>query len=71
MNWFPCFGTGVGFPWIMLIFPLMFFGMMLYFCSRRPSTGFFGCCMRRTESEYAAELAGLRRDLDDLKRKMG
>ena len=71
MNWFPCFGTGVGFPWIMLIFPLLFFGMMLYFCSRRRSYGFFGCCMRRTESDYAAELAGLRRGLDDLKRKLG
>ena len=71
MNWFPCFGTGVGFPWIMLIFPLLFFGMMLYFCSRRRSYGFFFFFMRRTENDYAAELAGMRRDLDELKRKLG
>ena len=49
MNWFPCFGANDGFPWIMLIFPLLFFAMMLLFCSRRRSYGFLvvACGVRR------------------------
>lgn len=71
MPWFPCWGTTWGFPWFMLIFPVLFFGMMIYFCRQRSNGWFAGCCGRHSAAKCSAELSEMRRELDELKRKMG
>lgn len=70
MNWFPCGGTAWGFPWLMLVFPVLCFGMMLYFCSFRKHHGFAGCRGRRQEADLTVELSALRKELDELKQKI-
>ncbi len=71
MGWFPCWGTNAGFPWFMVIMPLFFFGMMVFFCRSSRSTWFAGCCGRRREADLAAEVSGLRREVEEMKKKLG
>ena len=71
MGWFPCWGANAGFPWFMLIMPLLFFGIMLLLCRSGRRNGFVGCCDRRREADLAAEISGLRRELEEIKKKIG
>lgn len=71
MGWFPCWGANAGFPWFMLIMPLLFVGMMLLFCRPNRKAWFAGCCSRHNETDVAAELSGLRREVEELKKKLG
>lgn len=71
MGWFPCWGTNAGFPWFMLIMPLLFFGVMFLLCRAGRGTWFAGCCGRRGESDMAAELSGIRREIEEIKKKIG
>jgi hypothetical protein len=71
MGWFPCWGANAGFPWFMLIIPLFFFGMMFMFCRSGRGSWYAGCWNRGGRQDMTAELAGMRRDLEELKRKMG
>lgn len=71
MGWFPCWGTNTGFPWFMLIMPLFFFAMMILFCRSGRWNGFAGCCGRRDGSYMMTELSGLRRDVEEIKKKLG
>jgi hypothetical protein len=69
MGWFPYWGTYPGFPWFMLFFPLMFFAMMFLFCMSS-HRGWFACCVnRRSPHELEAELAALRKEIEELKKK--
>lgn len=70
MGWFPCWGTNAGFPWFMMIIPLFFFGMMLVFC-RGGRLGWYGGYWNRSDRKHVEiELAGMRREIEELKQKI-
>ena len=71
MGWFPCWGPNAGFPWFMLIMPLFFFGMMFLFCRAGRGTWFAGCCGRHGGSGMAVELSEIRREIEEIKKKIG
>ncbi len=71
MGWFPCWGANAGFPWFMLIIPILFFGMMFLFCRSGRSNWLVGCCNRQGGPDMAAEISGLRKEVEELKKKLG
>ena len=71
MGWVSCWGPNFGFPWFMLIMPILFLGMMFLFCRSSRGFRFMGCCGRHEKVDTVAELSALRREIEDLKKKLG
>ncbi len=72
MGGFPYWGVNPGFPWFLLIMPVMFIAMMFFFCrigfcrdQRRASA-----CWSRSNhyNGLVDEVAALRKEVDALKR---
>jgi len=71
MGWFPYWGTYPGFPWFMLIMPLIFFGMMFVMCRLGRWGWSGGCCFSRGTPDIASEVTALRKEIEELKKKIG
>lgn len=70
MGWFSFWGTNAGFPWFIFLIPLFFCGVMFFFCRSRHFAGYPGCWQRRRTQDIAVELTELRKELEELKKKI-
>jgi hypothetical protein len=73
MGWFPYGEVNWGFPWFMLIMPLLCLGMMFFFCRigfHRESARAVNCWHRWDYRDgMADEVVALRKELELLKQK--
>ena len=68
MGCFSSLGANFGFPWFMLLFPVLFFGMMFFFCRTMTPIGYMGCWNRHERRDISSELDSLRKEVETLKR---
>lgn len=72
---FPFWGFNSGFPWFLLIMPLLCFVMMFFFCRmgfRRESARAANCWHRWDHHDrLAEEVTALRKEVDALKKNVG
>ncbi|MBP2667478.1 MAG: hypothetical protein H6Q76_2458 [Firmicutes bacterium] len=70
MNWFPYCGITSGLSWVMVFMPLLFFGMMLFCWRTGRGSHFSGCCGMHRDTDLAAEVSGLRREIEEIKKNI-
>ena len=75
MGWGPYWGMNPGFPWFLLIMPVLCLGMMFFFCRigfRRDQGRPSGCWSRwHHEDGLADEVIALRKEVELLKQNAG